>query len=809
LVERIVDTPEIFTAQTFSVERPDPIPQKFRVAVPLQSEQEIVAGEAQIPSLSEGEISRTEEQRNKFLKRTTATSRDQTVLPQTLVQKATDGDRQEVTITETLQLGNTDEVPTATTTVESDALGDGNYVIRKTEIPEVFGAETYRKTKEDLTPSKFRAAQEDSTVEENVEGIANPEINLAEGEFVKSEQQVNKFVKRVSTTSRAITEAVNLLERVLTPQGQLGTRTLTLAKGIQLFTPSATLIEASVEALGDGRSIKTETTVPSVFPNKSIRKNKADLTPEKFRGKQEDIITEESVAGQISPDFTLGVGEFSKSEEQVTEFIKRISTNKRDISATTDLTETVITQQGQVATRTLRLSSETQSIQPNELLIDGSIESLGDGRTIKTETRVPDVFNAIVHSVERPDPTPQKFRTQVPSITTERTTTGNAIVPTLADNQLSKSEQQITKFLKRISQTSRQVPLITTLEGEVLTLELNGGIAQVTETYGIDQELTTEFGTISAEKEALGGNKFLTRKVTIEPEIRQGRIYDESLDFTYIFEKEIVEPNEVLDGGKSTIDPRDHVHSVKTKIDEETFNTRINEVDFNFPEIVNISLPDVLRSMVINAFYEPNTSVGSGGGTSAVANAVATVNTDATLDYEIEQGYSGPVSGTRYVFIVSKENKGNILSILKTKSGAEDFPKYNPEPVRIEIVEYSQRSEAQVSVSAPSNFSRQINTNTTTNVKVVEIPPTLHGGLGVSGSSSTSSPATATAIAANQKVGTISATASATGRVRAKSNISATSPSAIQYGKFIYSISCRPYKYGSVLVEAVVVDISA
>jgi hypothetical protein len=108
-----------------------------------------------------GNFSKSEEQRNKFIKRVSSTSRDQAVLPQTLTGKTTNNERQEVTVTETLQFGNTDESPTATTTIESEALGDGNYVITKTEVPEVFGAETFRKTREDITPQKFKAAQED------------------------------------------------------------------------------------------------------------------------------------------------------------------------------------------------------------------------------------------------------------------------------------------------------------------------------------------------------------------------------------------------------------------------------------------------------------------------------------------------------------------------------------------------------------------------------------------------------------------------------------------------------------------------
>jgi hypothetical protein len=502
LVERIVDTPEVFTAKTFSVERPDPIPQKFRVAVPLQSEQEVIAGEAELPTLLTGEISRTEEQRNKFLKRTTATSRDQSVLPKTLIQKATDNDRQEVTITETLQLGNTSEKPTATTTIESEALGDGNFVIRKTQVPEVFSAKTFQKTKDDLTPQKFRGAQESNTIEENVAGTATAP-KLSAGEFAKSEQQINKFVKRVSTTSRAITSAVTLGEKVLTPEGLIGSRVLTLASGDQSFTPSAKMIDASVEALGDGRTVKTETTIQKIFDGKSIRKSKPDLTPEKFRAKQEEFLTEENVEGIVIENFSLEDGEFSKTEQQITEFVKRISTTSRDITAAVSLEESVLTPQGQLATRIIRLADGPQTINPSATLIDASVEELGDGRTIKTEINVPVVFDEKQQSLQKPDFIPVEFRASLPDLTEVTVKSGTeATVGSLEENEVAKSVQRVTEDKIRETKTTRQVGPYPQLTEQIV--DNDGLVITRTKTVVDGQQQISVSATRSGSVQALG-----------------------------------------------------------------------------------------------------------------------------------------------------------------------------------------------------------------------------------------------------------------------------------------------------------------
>jgi|688.fasta_scaffold06405_11 hypothetical protein len=653
LIERIIDTPEVFKADTFSVERPDPIPQKFRVAVPIRSSQEVVEGVAEIPTLEEGEISRSEEQRNKFLKRVSATSRDQTVLPQTLIQKSTNNERQEVTVTETLQSGDTEEVATATKTIESEALGDGNYVVRKTEIPEVFAGEIYRKTKEDLTPQKFRASQEEDIFEETIEGTAESPT-LGSGEFAKSEQQVDKFTKRISTTFRDIEVATSLDEEVVTPEGIVAKRTLRLSKDPQSINPDEKLIDGSIEALGDGRTIKTEvrvpkifaattfsverpdavpqkfrvsvpvttkqetivgnaeepslgegeitkseqqtteflkristssrdktqlpktltqktttnegqlatveeklqqgdtleqpsatktieseavgdgtyivrkTEVPKIFAGASFRVTKADLTPEKFRASQEDVVKEETVAGNAEQP-ALSEGEFAKTEQQITEFVKRISTTKRSTEEAQELTESVLTNDGQIGVRKLTLSDGPQEIEESELVVDASIEALGDGRTIKTEVKVPEVFDARVLSVERPDTTPAKFRASVPVKTEQFTEKGAITEPVLQDGDLSKSEQQQTKYVKRVSTSSRdQTKLPSSLEQKT-TNEFKQ-VVNIKETLQNGDTSVEPTATKTVESEALGNGNYVVRTSEVDDFFRAKSFSVESPD---------------------------------------------------------------------------------------------------------------------------------------------------------------------------------------------------------------------------------------------------------------------------------------
>lgn len=267
LVERIVDTPEVFSAKTLSRERPDPIPQKFRVLIPTDTEQESVEGTASLPTLDSGELSKTEQQQTKFVKRISTTTRDQTELPQSLTQKTTDNDGQVATITETLQFGDTEESPTATKIVRSEALGDGNYVVTKTEVPEIFSAKTLSKEKPDPVPQKFRVLLPSLTEQEIVAGNAK-EPSLADNEFSKSEQQISKFTKRISTTSRDAVEDKTLSGVQSGTWGQESTQeTYTSDPNITTQFGVKTVRKTP---LGDGKYIEEVENYPSDSDNDGI-----------------------------------------------------------------------------------------------------------------------------------------------------------------------------------------------------------------------------------------------------------------------------------------------------------------------------------------------------------------------------------------------------------------------------------------------------------------------------------------------------------------------------------------------------------
>jgi hypothetical protein len=82
IVERIVDTPEVFDGRAVSSSKPDVIPEQFRASVPTETIQETVEqSSVSIPSLGTNDLEKSEQRASQFTVRKTTTSRDNGVLP--------------------------------------------------------------------------------------------------------------------------------------------------------------------------------------------------------------------------------------------------------------------------------------------------------------------------------------------------------------------------------------------------------------------------------------------------------------------------------------------------------------------------------------------------------------------------------------------------------------------------------------------------------------------------------------------------------------------------------------------------------
>jgi hypothetical protein len=337
VTEQIRSVPAVFARPQFSAERPDPLPTKFRAAVPDVETSSIVVGTAQQPTLSvPQDLSASEAQETQFLKRVSRRLRPDPSYPVTFVETTRVNTGQIAMVTSVLEdfLQSADSGPLIESSEVTD-LGDGRSIKVTTEVDQVFEQPSFTRAKEDLTPPKFRAVVSETTEERTVAGVASMPAVLAANEFSKTEEQLTVDRKRVRTQERAITETDTLVEQVITPEGQLATRTLTLSDQEQSVSPSATLIQGEVEQLGDGRTVKTEVVVPAVFGRESFAQERPDVIPVEFRDQIPTTTTEITEEGQASAVSLTG-DEIAKTQEQVTADTRRTRVVTRSNSLTTD-----------------------------------------------------------------------------------------------------------------------------------------------------------------------------------------------------------------------------------------------------------------------------------------------------------------------------------------------------------------------------------------------------------------------------------------------------------------------------------------
>jgi len=488
-----------------------------------------------------------------------------------------------------------------------------------------------------------------------------------------------------------------------------------------------------------------------------------------------------------------------------------VATTSRAITEAVTLLEKVLTNEGKIGTRILTLASGNQIFTPSATLIEANVEALGDGRTVKTETTIPQIFEGITRSAERADPIPQKFRVNIPTKTTQFNIVGTPATPTLSSNDLSKSEQQITDFVKRVSTTSRDPIGGTSLAGQVYTSELGGGIATVTESYGDNPNIDPSTGTVSSEKENLGNNQFVTRQVKLEtplPELK-GQNYDETLDVTIPFTRQFVEAGTELPDESVSINPRDSLHSEVTKFDYEESRDRLLAIEYSTPVIEQISLPDRLLGVTLYIYYTRDSGNTTQEGSTFSVIFSGAVNTTSQLFFETEDGFSGQVDATNHLFFMRKELC--TISEINSKLGALSWPVIRPQNEKIIVTTKSDAISAKFSASLPDNFINSFDRNRTRDLTTFAIPPSLHSALpinvNVNGDPAftisgqvTKPPDGALIVYSYEMLGETTIL---------DGSIGETSPPSFPTGRFIYRLSTSPFRFGLVRVEATVVDITS
>jgi hypothetical protein len=470
----------------------------------------------------------------------------------------------------------------------------------------------------------------------------------------------------------------------------------------------------------------------------------------------------------------------------------------------------------------------------------------------------PKVFSGKTFSIERPDPVPEKFRVLIPTRIEQETLAGTAATPALnLPNQLAKSEQQVTEFVKRVSTTLRDNPSEQTLRGLQFTSEMGGGMARVDETFPFEggDFNTVQFGTIADEVENLGNGQRLRRTVKLTPTssslnfgddqppitaqtlpLLRGQEYDEALDIVIPFQQVTVPPQntQLSTGSRRRVTPRDVAHSTVVKYDVEDVQDALDNYYWELPEMVQISLPDKLISISCPTERSGGSGNGNGGGDTWFVNYSSNVTLRGKIIYDIEEGFRGNIPALRAIFFLPKNDCSpqRVLQVVREKSAPPPItppipPSLVPNPQQIEFYpnvrpqahelvvfgeSSSQETSQSVSFDSASNSNSQSGSFT---IDTTIIPPTIHGALIIRDDvSATEENQIGSALTPEFLSGGGSGSTTTTSSIGASAYVRPNSlPATTPYpvfptGKFIYQINSAPYRFSYVRVEAVILEIT-
>jgi hypothetical protein len=506
----------VFPNQRWEISRPRLTPSEFMALIPVQSFTETLAGAAGPVTLGPTQIEAFDEQIDVFRHRKKSGSLDFAILPVTITGSRTTKDKQVEHIEKTLEVDTTvPALPTALLDVSFLKLGDGTAVEEHDYVDFLFTRTTFDIEIPDVIPHKFKATVPTQTDAILSVGTAS-QPTLLTGELKRSSEQVNVFVKKDTVVFRNIaTLPITLTEYKLTPKLQLATATATLAVGLQTITPSGLTIDAAVENLGNNTSLKTEETVPSLFTEPTFETTIPDLIPQKFRGVVPTHRTSLLSLGTATQP-VLATGELSHVSDQINVFVKKDTSEFRDITVLpVSLTEYRMTPQKQTATTVATLATGLQTISPDELTIEASVDNLGNNSSLQTVSAVGSLFTEPSFSTEIPDPIPTKFRVTVPTLRTSVLSAGTAVQPTLATGQLRRTSEQVNVFVKRDTTEFRDITVLpVSLSESRMTPQKQ--IAAVVSTLAVGlQTITADALTVEATVDNLGNNTSLKTQAEV------------------------------------------------------------------------------------------------------------------------------------------------------------------------------------------------------------------------------------------------------------------------------------------------------
>jgi hypothetical protein len=479
-------------------------------------------------------------------------------------------------------------LPSATRDVNTKNFGNYHFEETLEDSGTLFTQQEYTVERPDSAPEKFKELLPLTTESHVALGVATLPV-LGDSEYIKSEGQQDVYTKKVSTRYRdPINFPAHLDTFRMTPEQQIASGIDTLDDvDLNINDISALTVEAHAEDLGDGTWYKTKFDVPDVFDHTKLVVERDILgnLPAEFRSGISRITASEEIAGIVTLPVLYAGLEYA-SQEQITEFKKRVEQRAIDLDTLTALTDYRMTPEQQLETITKEVSTSAPT--PGSftaLTVESEIRTLGGGLWLQVEGTVPEVFDKQMYSRQRDllASLPPEFRNRITESIQSSEISGIAAHDlALVGSETFRSEQRVTEFKKKV-----EIKSIDLSDGEIvltgkeLTEEYGGGILNDIfslndSAYTIDEGLLV----VSSKTKNLGGGLFSkeTKELGLAAwPILSSRLWDENLRVEYDEDKQVVEAGTSEDpdpggvfGWTSEVKAIDKWRSLKVNISKPT-----------------------------------------------------------------------------------------------------------------------------------------------------------------------------------------------------------------------------------------------
>ena len=515
---------------------------------------------------------------------------------------------------------------------------------------------------------------------------------------------------------------------------------------------------------------------------------------------------------------------------------------------------------GNIVTRrttTTSVVDENTSPDAGISVIASNVSPLGNGKAILQTVQVDGGTwpNPVEHTLakQRDNLIPQKFRNFV---LTEATSEKLPEMP----QTLSLSGDEISKIVKK--ETPDRYDKSTTVEtidqtveplfGQQVFFQFGGGVATTAESLVADGTSAEEgFTILSSSVTPLGNGKSIKEVVENSDEAYApltGQKFDTNLDLVFPFTRQVVEAGTIIAGADIT--PLDKWKSQAEVIDVANVAAQLAEIHTVFPTQQSIQLPNVLRSLSVKATRSLSNGNSYSAGNSGSSQNESSVSVSADILWEIEEGFSGAVPAEVHVFFL--EVNSVTPESIAAAVGADTWPLYQPKSHRLVITGHGIRKSFSWGVSSGGTSASESGAvQAFTNVAV--IPPCIHGEIEIDiVYDDYTAPSTyidqykdqidavyadrldairtevesgyynGYLIDESQKTFLLSRIDSAENVLEfvtdlsledfpiqvSPSTLTATSPSTLSGGKYVFRSDVKLYGYGMVQVTAVVIDLS-